>query len=422
MTRPVAIIGAGPVGISAAWYLAREGAEVVVLDRNRGPGLDTGSGSAGVVTPSHCVPLAGPKVVRGLPSWLMRRGMISVRLRPDPALARFGTLSVRAGRGELMLAGLRALRDASRASRELYAEIAELRPEVGFRRAGLMNVCCSEAGFEALAGEAELLRSEGFEPRLLPGAEAAMVEPTLRPDVAGGVFWEEDASLIPGEANKALVELAREAGAEIQMGAEVVGFGRGADGTVTEVHTAERVLPVSSVVLATGARTPALARQLGCRVPIQSAQGHHLDLPGWRSLPEVPMIFHEHAMGASALGSCLRLTGGMDFVGDDALLKQRRIDDIVRLAGDYLRDAPDPTAAAAGGAWCGMRPCSPDGLPIVGWTRRAPNAMIAAGHGMLGFTLGPATGRDVADLVLGVRRRRQEVPWLIHFSPARFGL
>lgn len=136
------------------------------------------------------------------------------------------------------------------------------------------------------------------------------------------------------------------------------------------------------------------------------------------------MIFHEHAMGASAIGEGLRLTGGMDFRGLDRRLDERRIADILRLAGEYLRDAPDAAAVREPGAsrWCGLRPCTPDGLPIVGWTRRAPNAIIAAGHGMLGFTLGPAAGRDVAELVLGRRRGGAEGGWSEQFSPARFGI
>jgi D-amino-acid dehydrogenase len=418
------VVGAGPVGLAAAWFLAREGAEVVVVERNPEIGLDTASGSAGVITPSHCVPLAGARVLRHVPSWLLRRGMITIRPRLDPELARFGALTLRAGRGQLMLAGLRALRDQARASRELYAELAESHPDFEFRRAGLMNVCSTPAGFEALAEEAALLEREGFQPRLLEGAAAAEAEPTLRGDVAGGVLWEEDASTAPARAIGALADAAAAAGARIELGAEVKGFRRDAVGRVTEVELATGPLPVRSVVLAAGAETPRLARMLGSRVPIQAAKGHHLHLARFAPAPRIPMIFHEHAMGASAIGEGMRLTGGMDFCGVDRRLDEGRIADILRFAGDYLRDAPDAAAAREQGAsrWCGLRPCTPDGLPIVGWTRRAPNAMIAAGHGMLGFTLGPAVGRDVADLVLGIRRNRQEGDWNEQFSPARFGI
>jgi D-amino-acid dehydrogenase len=119
------------------------------------------------------------------------------------------------------------------------------------------------------------------------------------------------------------------------------------------------------------------------------------------------------------MGEGMRLTGGMDFAGFDRRLDPRRIEDIVRLAGDYLKDPPSGADAAGAGRWCGLRPCSADGLPIVGWMRRAPNALLAAGHGMLGLTLGPATGRDVADLILG--GPRPQASWLQQFSPARFG-
>lgn len=421
---PVVVVGAGPVGLSAAWFLARGGAEVVLVESNPSLGLDTASGSAGVITPSHCVPLAGPRVVRGLPAWLLRRGMITVKLRPDPALLRFGALATRAGRGELMLAGLRALRDQARASRELYAELAEADDSFEFRRGGLMNVCSTRVGFEALVEEAGLLEREGFAPRLLEGPEAVAAEPALRDDVAGGVLWEEDASTVPGLAIAAIARAAEAAGARIELGAAVTGFRRAADGTVTEVELGGRALQARAVVLAAGAETPTLARQLGSRLPIQPAKGHHLHLTQWSKGPQLPLIFHEHAMGASRMGEGLRMTGGMDFVGPDRSLDQGRIDDIVRLAGNYLRDVPSRDEAAGPDArrWCGMRPCTPDGLPIVGWMRRATNVIVAAGHGMLGFTLGPAAGRDVADLVLGSGRPIFEAAWQANFSPARYGV
>lgn len=418
------VIGAGPVGLAAAWFLAREGAEVVVLERNPEIGLDTASGSAGVITPSHCLPLAGARVLRQVPRWLLGRGMITISPRLDPALARFGLLALRAGRGQLMVAGLRALRDQARVSRELYAELAEVHPDFEFRRAGLMNVCSTPAGFEALAEEAELLEREGFRPRLLEGGAAAEVEPALRADVAGGVLWEEDASTAPGRAIGALADAATDAGAQIDLGAEVTGFRRDAVGRVVEVQLKARAVAARSVVLAAGAETPRLARMLGSSVPIQAAKGHHVHFDRFSAPPRIPMIFHEHAMGASAIGKGLRMTGGMDFCGLDRRVDERRIADILRLAGDYLRDAPDGAAARELGAsrWCGLRPCTPDGLPIVGWTRRAPNTIVAAGHGMLGFTLGPAAGRDVADLIMGVRKGGSEGDWNEQFSPARFGI
>jgi len=412
---PVIVIGAGSVGLSSALYLARQDVEVVVVERNSALNGDAASGSAGYITPSHCMPLAGPAVIRRMPSMVLGRGMISVKPRLDPALLRFGTATAKAGRGPLARAGMRALLEQSRASRELYADLAAGRPELEFRRAGLMNVCATAKGMRALREEARLLAAEGLDGRVLNGAEAAAMEPALRDDVAGAVFWEDRAIV-------ALAEAAEAAGASVLLGRPVSDFTRTADGAVSIVHAGGGSLPCAGVVLAAGSGTRALGGLLGLRIPVQPGKGHHIDLPAFAPAPRIPMIFHEHAMGAGPLGDGIRLTGGMDFVGDDPRIDQRRIDAILRLNRSYLREADRFADAPGAVPWAGMRPCTPDGLPIVGRLREASNAVVATGHGMLGFTLGPAAGRDVAELFSGVGSGSGNATWQPQFAPARYGL
>jgi D-amino-acid dehydrogenase len=419
---PVVVVGAGSVGLSTALFLARRGIEPIVVERNATIGQDAASGSAGYITPSHCMPLAGPAVIKRMPSMMLGRGMISVKPRLDPALLRFGIATVRAGRGPLAWAGMRALLEQARASRELFAEFAADRPELEFRRAGLMNVCATAKGMRALREEVRLLGSEGLIGRVLNGAEAAAMEPALRDDVAGAVFWEEDASIAPDGAIAALAEAAKAAGASLRLGRPVSDFTRTADGAVSIVHAGGESIPCGGVVLAAGSGTRTLGEILGLRIPVQAGKGHHIDILDFAPAPRIPMIFHEHAMGAGPLGGGIRLTGGMDFVGDDPGIDQRRIDSILRLNRSYLREAARFANVTDMIPWAGMRPCTPDGLPIVGRLRRAPNAVVATGHGMLGFTLGPATGRDVAELVSGVRLGPGNSTWQPQFAPARYGL
>lgn len=419
---PVVVVGGGSVGLSCALFLARQDREVVLVERNPALNLDAASGSAGYITPSHCVPLAGPNVIRRVPSMLLGQGMISIKPRLDRSLIRFGVASAKAGRGPLARAGIRALLEQSRLSLELYAELAADRPELEFRRAGLMNVCATPKGMKALREEARVLAAEGLVPRVLSGAEAAELEPALREDLAGAVFWEEDASMAADRAIVALAEAAEAAGANLRLGSGVSDFTRSSDGAITIVHTAAESIPCSGVVLAAGSGTPALGDLLGLRIPVQAGKGHHIDLPHFAPAPRIPMIFHEHAMGAGPLGDGMRLTGGMDFVGDDARIDQGRIDDILRYNRDYLREAGRFADVADARPWAGMRPCTPDGLPIVGRLRAASNTVVATGHGMLGFTLGPATGRDVAELISGVRVGPENAIWQTQFAPARYGL
>lgn len=420
----VVVIGAGAIGMSCAWALVRRGASVTVLESSTRLGEDTAAGSGGVITPSHCIPLAGPRVLRGLPRYLLGLDdMISVRPWRARGLASYGLRALRVRRADDLLPGIRAVRDQARASRERFAELERDGVRVGLEHRGLMNVASTPEGFEALLEEAALLEREGFAPRILRGADAVGFEPTLRDDITGGVYWDEDDHCLPATFTPALGAACRERGVELRLGTRAVGFDRDARGAVTAVRTegatAERV-PADTVVLAAGAAIRRLGRVLGLRIPVQAGKGHHVHLRDWRgALPRIPMILHERTMGATPMGSDLRLVGGMDFAGDRRTLDPRRLARIVRFAADYLRDPPTLDEGSTSSTWCGLRPCTPDGLPIVGRTKSTPNAILATGHAMNGLTLSLQTGADVAVIVLD---GAADGPWLETYAPSRFGL
>jgi D-amino-acid dehydrogenase len=418
----VLVIGAGAVGVCAAWSLSQRGASVTVLERSPRLGSDTASGSGGLITPSHCVPLAGMKLLRELPHQFGGRdSMVSFRPRPDPELLRFAAHAVRRGRASHLRDGLRALRDHARASRARFAQLAADGVDIELRHNGVMNVCNTARGFARLCDEAELLAGEGFAPRILDGAAAAEIEPELRDDVAGAVLWEEDDECVPARLTPTLGEACRRRGVRFELATTVTAVVTLATGAVTEVVTDRGSFAADQVVIAAGAETPRVARLLGARVPIEAGKGHHVHIRGWHAPLRVPMILHEDVLAVTSMGPDLRLVGGMDFVGIDRSVDARRIEGIYRRAARYLRRPPTPGGDRTT-TWSGLRPCTPDGLPIVGRLRRAPNVVVAAGHGMVGLTLAPATGDDVARLVHGDPDARAAAPWLSVYSPARFGL
>lgn len=402
--------------------LSQRGLDVVVVDAAERLGEDTAAGSGGLITPSHCVPLAGAKVLRELPRILLGRdSMMSVRPRLDPALLRYAARAVQHGRSAHVLAGLRALRDHARASRALFAEMAADGIDIGLRHSGVLNVCNTEPGFARLVEEARMLEREGFVPEILEGAAVANVEPAIRADVAGAVLWREDDQCLPARLTPELGRVCAGRGVTLELGSTVVGFARDADGTVSGVRTSRGTIDARHVVLAAGARTPALGRMLGVHVPVEGGKGHHLDVHDAPVTVGVPMILHEDVLGVTSMGADLRIVGGMDFVGLDRAIDPRRIAGIYERVARYLRSPPRPGEGRAT-PWSGLRPCTPDGLPIVGRLRAARNVVVATGHAMLGLTLAPATGRDVARLVAGERDVARESPWLEQFTPARFGL
>jgi D-amino-acid dehydrogenase len=425
MTAPpsdVVVIGAGAVGICAAWSLAERGATVTVIERSPRLGEETASGSGGLITPSHCVPLAGTKLLRELPRQLVGRGgMVSIRPRLDPDLARFIVHAVRRGGSAHLLSGLRALRDQSRASQKRFAELCAGGIDIDLRHSGVMNVCNTERGFERLRHEAELLATEGFGPRVLDGAAAAELEPELRTDLAGAVLWDEDDECIPARLTPALAEACRQRGVRFALDTTVTDVVTEATGGASRIVTTQGTFDADQIVVATGAETPRIGRLLGVRVPIEAGKGHHVHLHAWHAPVRVPMIMNEDVLAVTSMGPDLRVVGGVDFVGVDRSIDPRRIDGIYRRIGRYLRRPPTPGTHRAT-TWSGLRPCTPDGLPIVGRLARAPSVVLAAGHGMLGLTLAPATGDDVARIILGDTDALAAAPWLAVYGPKRFGL
>jgi len=315
-----------------------------------------------------------------------------------------------------MLRGVRALRDLSRSSRDLVEELSRDGLELGYEHAGLMNVCRGEAAFEELLKDVELLKSEGFEPEVLDSAGARQREPMLRDDIAGAVFWGEDGHCDPGLLVAGLHAAAERAGARFELETRVTGLDRGADGSISAVRTDSRVFRPRTVVLAAGASTTRLARLVGASLPVEPGKGYHAQMAAGSAQLRMPLIFQESVFAATPMGDRLRLAGTMEFVGWDMRPQRERALRLLSEARGYLHglDQPDDQVET----WFGMRPCTPDTLPVIGFSGKTAGLIYATGHGMLGITLAAATGLGVAQLALDRRSSLDLEP----FSARRYGL
>jgi D-amino-acid dehydrogenase len=396
VTCDVLVVGGGLIGIAAGHRLAQRGGEVVVVDARSHPGAECSYGNAGLISPSHCIPLARPGVLRQVPRWLFTTGAVRIKPRISLDLARFGLRLSQSATHDQMLVGLRTLRELTRASRDLFEDLVRGGLDFGYRRDGVMNVCSSQRAYEALCEDAELLRSEGFDPEVLGPVEAQKRAPMLRDDIAGGVYWEEDAHCDPVRFVRELSVAAEREGASFHGGTRVTGFDVGADGAITHVHSTGADYRPRTVVLAAGAWTAPLARAVGARIPLEAGKGYHAHLHGLAGQLNMPLIFQESVFAATPLGQDIRLAGTMEFVGLDLALHEKKAARLVTEASTYL-DGIAPGSAHE--SWCGLRPCTPDSLPIVGVSTRIPNLVFGTGHAMLGLTLAPVTGLAIADIV-----------------------
>jgi D-amino-acid dehydrogenase len=415
--RAVVVVGGGVVGVSSAYFLAREGWDVTLLDKGE---ICAGSsyGNAGLIVPSHVVPLAAPGVWWQGVKWMLDpESPFYIKPRASLELARWLWRFRAACTPARMRQAMPLLRRLGVESLELYRELAkELEKagvDFGFRQPGSMTVFFTADGLAHGREEARLLASAGVTVEMLDGPAARAAEPTLRPGVVGALFCPEDALMVPDRFVKGLAQLAATLGARIVTGAEAIGF-RTAEGRITAVETTRGALPADTVVLAAGAWSPVVGRALGLRIPIQPAKGYSLTYRRPPRGPAIPLLPAEGRFSITPMGEFLRFGGTLELAGLDLTINRRRVDALRRSALQCIEGVEELELLEI---WRGLRPCTPDGLPLVGRTSRFANLVLAAGHAMVGMSLGPVTGRLVARLVAGAAPAND----LRLLDPERFG-
>jgi D-amino-acid dehydrogenase len=420
MARHVLVVGAGVVGLNAAYELRRRGFDVTVLERDAAGHAATSHGNAGIVVPSHFVPLAAPGVVGQALRWMLDpMSPFYVRPRASFELARWGWRFLRSANARHVARAAPLLLELNLASRRRYeALVAELGVDVGFTPRGLLMLCHTERGLEEESRGAATAREMGLDAVVLDAAQVRALEPGIELDVVGAVHVRDDAHLDPGATMRALRGRLEQGGVRFRIGTEVTGL-RDRRGTVeVDVRGPEGtgVEAADALVLAGGSWSGALARQLGLRLPLQPGKGYALTIDGPTQRLRTAAILVEARAAATPLGERLRIGGTMEIAGFDPRLTPGRIEGIKRAAQRYFPRLPRAELDAAN-PWMGFRPVSPDGLPYLGRAPRHPNVVVATGHAMMGFSLGPVSGQLVAELVAGERPSVD----LTLLAPGRFG-
>jgi D-amino-acid dehydrogenase len=263
-------------------------------------------------------------------------------------------------------------------------------------------LCKTEEALAEEAHVAELARDLGMEAHVLDARATAALDPGIRMDVAGSVHFPQDANVVPDRLVATLQRRVAEGGARLRWNTAVAGF-RSADGRVRALTTgAGESIEADEFVIATGVWSQQLARMLDMRLPLQAGKGYSVTLPRPRVQPRHCAILVEARVAVSPMGDALRVGGTMEMAGLDQSMNPIRVRSLVEAMPRYF---PDFTAADFERLtpWNGLRPCSPDGLPYLGRTRGFSNAVVAAGHAMMGVSLAPITGKLAAQLLANER-------------------
>lgn len=413
--RRTVVVGAGIVGLSTAWFLQERGVEVTVLDRS-GVAADSSWGNAGWVAPALTLPLPEPAVLRyGLRSMFKPSSPVYVPPTTDPSLLRFLLGFARHCTTRRWTSAMEVFARANRLAVDAYDTMAggDLERAVAepTRAADpFLAAFTSETDRSMLVDEFERARRAGGEVDydLLDADTLHTLEPLLSEEVRVGIRIRGQRYLDPPRFVESLADSVRARGGTIVDGAEVVAVRD--TGTGIEVVVAEGEAHVAdAVVLATGAWMGALARPFGVRALVQAGRGYSFSVRP-PSMPKNPVYFPAQRVACTPLHDRFRVAGMMEFRRPDAPLDPRRIRAIVDATRPLLRDVDWEDRREE---WVGSRPCTVDGLPLIGATR-SERVFVAGGHGMWGVALGPLTGRLVAEAMTG-----QADPLLRSFDPLR---
>jgi D-amino-acid dehydrogenase len=409
--REILIIGGGVIGLSTGYYLTKRGFPVRIVESDASLATSCSEGNAGMIVPSHFIPLAAPGVIsQGLKWMLNPKSPFFLRPRLDPALARWIWLFTRHSNARHVANSETLLRDLSLESRRLHVELSndESFPLI---QKGLLMLCQSQAGLDEECEVAEHAHRLGLQAEICDPVRLRELEPNARIEAKGGVWFPQDCHLSPGDFLKALRR------SILHNGGEFI------SGRVTKIDKNQRIttaegqsLDAHTIILAGGIQSLDLAKQLGLKLPMQGGKGYSVTLPNPDPNPVLCSLLKEGRVAVTPMGSQLRVAGTMEICGQNTSISKARLQGVIEaFCRFYPQYAPEQFEELK--PWVGLRPCSPDGLPYLGRVPGLENVIVATGHSMMGLSLAPATGHLISQLVAG------ETPSidLSALSPARFG-
>jgi D-amino-acid dehydrogenase len=410
----VVVIGAGVVGLASAYELRRGGADVTVLDMGQ-PGAACSAGNAGWIVPVISTPLPAPGLVATSLKWMLKPDSpLYIKPRVDPGFNRWLWRFWRNCRPAQFQAGLDALGRLNRRTMPLFDALVDDGVRFEMHRAGLLFVSFDRTMLEHAADEVGHLTGFGYaHPPLLSASDVRELEPGLSSAVAGGFFIEQERHVRPETLSAGLVAWLEERGVEILPGVEAIGLERRGR-AITAVTTRDGSLAADQVLVAAGAWTGRLAAKLGIALPIEAGKGYSITYTAPERQLNHPLDLVEARVAVTPFDGGLRLAGTMELSGLNLRLEPTRVEAIRRSGERFLG------AWSRGNeerVWVGMRPLTPDGLPVIGRLPVAENLYVNSGHQMLGVTLAPATGQVIAQYMLTGTSDIDLTP----FDPARFG-
>ena len=391
------IVGGGIIGLASAYYLAKDGWKVTIVDK--GDFSDNCSyGNAGMIVPSHFTPLAAPGIIAQGIKWLFNsRSPFYVKPSPSLSMVSWGLKFIRHANEQHVRQSAPHILSLNNLSKDLYNDLAdELVDDFGLKHRGILMLYKTEKTAEEEIHLAEQARALGLDVDVLTREAVQAIEPDVTLDVLGAVHYRSDAHLYPPALMGLLTARLTQLGVTMTPEAEVLALTRNG-GKIKEVVTTGGNFSPDLVVLAGGAWLQGLANKAGLRLPLMPGKGYSFMTSAFGGNIRHPALLLEARVALTPMGGQVRIGGTMELAPINHHINMNRVEGIVNAVPDYYPEyrLPLPDAKEI---WHGFRPCSPDGLPYLGRSKTINNLIVAGGMGMMGLSLGPAAGKIVAEL------------------------
>jgi D-amino-acid dehydrogenase len=397
MSKKVIIIGGGIIGLSTAYYLQKEGHHVTVIDKaNFSEG--TSHINAGYITPSHIISLAAPGMITKGIKWMFDAASpFYVKPRLDLDFLKWSLAFKRSATVKKVEKAIPVIKDINVLSRELYQEIKESKEfNFSYQHKGLlMYYQTDKAGAEEWKVGQRAIK-EGLKVEHLSKEEVQEIEKNIDLNIKGAVYYHSDAHMTPNEFMPQLKAYLEKKEVAFFANEEVKSIDI-KEGKVLSVSTNNQILKADEFVIAAGSWSQNFAKKLDIDIPIQAGKGYSINLKKETNIT-IPAILIEAKVAVTPMNGFTRLAGTMEIGGINHKINPIRVNSIARATENYYPNVK-VNQQEKEHAKCGLRPCSPDGLPYIGKSSKCKNVTFATGHAMMGWSLGPATGKLVSEII-----------------------
>lgn len=395
--KHIIIIGGGIIGLSSAYYLHKEGHQVTIIDQSN---LDAGASyvNAGYLSPSHIIPLSAPGVMKKGLKWMFNSASpLYIKPRLDLDFLQWTFAFNKSCNANHVNKAIPVIKHISLLSQDLYEDIHKTEGfKSQYEKKGLLMLCQTEKMLEEEVKMAHLAKQEGLDVIEINKTELKVLEPKVEIEAIGATYFKCDSHSTPGEFMEEMITYLKGIGVHFYPNEKVEDIEIN-NKKISSIKTNKQLLKADEVVLAAGSWSPIISKKIGLKLLLQAGKGYRINCEQHTGIA-IPAILAEAKAAVTPMHGFTRFAGTMEIAGINHDIRPERVEAISDAVTRYYPNIK-LTSEEKNQATCGLRPVSPDGMPYIGKSSKCENLTIATGHAMMGWTMGPATGKLVSEII-----------------------